>query len=362
MRRGRVMNAFLKDARGNVAVLLALVSLPMMGLAGAAVDYSRANSVKESLRKFSDKVALSVASSEDPTTSTKFLAGAEYSLRGVVSHDIENIKIDGYWLDNANYKVSISADVPVTILSRIPGLPKYISTGAVTIANRSAPRFQTVLPAMAMLDPEAGDYNRLYMYCFNPARVGDEDKGRGEPVPFADNASTTHFDVELPQCEAGEYVGYMLRNVRSARAHPSRWDDPSQEVYEYYTDSFLNPVTHVLHHQMKGYRIHDGTRREEIDMSHSGILETVLCRNKLECRPRREGGVIPDHQRGREPLTATEPCEQGMYMYFGWEDRPVHPQGHPHRGWSDEDYDDIRLIVSCPKVTADQMKQVRIVR
>ena len=41
-------------------------------------------------------------------------------------------------------------------------------------------------------------------------------------------------------------------------------------------------------------------------------------------------------------------------MYFGWEDRP------PGFGSSDRDYDDIRLIVSCPEIIQIADKQVRI--
>jgi hypothetical protein len=282
-------------------------------------------------------------------------------LRNAVTHEIENIQINGHWLDGANYKVTVSADVPVKILSGVPGMPTHIKTGAVTIVNRIAPRYRTLPPNMSMLDPEAGDYNRIYMYCFDPARVNDDDKGRGKPVAIADNSSTTVYDAELPQCKAGEFVGYMLRNVRGARVHPSRWDDPNQEVYEYYTDTTLDQNTRALQHQVKGYRVRNGNRRDEIDMSGSSILETVLCRNELECRPRSQGGVIPNQQRNRAPLEAKEACKEGMFMYFGWEDRPAHPVGHPYRGWTDEDYDDIRLIISCPEVIQDGNKQVRIV-
>ena len=49
-------------------------------------------------------------------------------------------------------------------------------------------------------------------------------------------------------------------------------------------------------------------------------------------------------------------------MYFGWEDRPVYPQGHPRHGqWTDADFDDIRLIVSCPEIIATD-RTVRLVQ
>ena len=40
---------FLKDAEGGAAPFLALSLIPLMGFTGAAVDYSRANAVKDAL-------------------------------------------------------------------------------------------------------------------------------------------------------------------------------------------------------------------------------------------------------------------------------------------------------------------------
>ena len=355
------MISMLKDSRGNVAIIFAFSLLPLVGFAGAAIDYSRANSVKENLRTLSDQVAVTVAASDNPNAAAEIQKRAEAMLLQSASHDFKNFQIHGHWLDGANYKVTLSADVPVRILSGVPGMPRYISASAVTIAHRIAPRYRTLPPNMSMLDPEAGDYNRIYMYCFNPDRINEADKGRGKPVPIADNASMNVYDSELPQCEAGEFIGYKLRNVRGARAHPSRWDDPAQAVYEYYTDTVIDRNTRTLQHDVKGYRVHNGTRRDSIDMSRSSILETVLCRNEKECRPQSQGGVIPNRRTGRTPLQASQACEEGMFMYFGWEDRPSHPSGHPHHGWTDEDFDDIRLIVSCPEVIQETDKQVRIV-
>ena len=35
-------SAFVRDKRGNIAVIFALMSIPMLGMIGAAVDFSRA--------------------------------------------------------------------------------------------------------------------------------------------------------------------------------------------------------------------------------------------------------------------------------------------------------------------------------
>src|SRR3954468_3765286 len=55
------LNRLLKDRKGNVAPLFALALIPVVGFVGAAVDYSRANSIKASLQASLDATALAMA-------------------------------------------------------------------------------------------------------------------------------------------------------------------------------------------------------------------------------------------------------------------------------------------------------------
>ena len=57
-----------------------------------------------------------------------------------------------------------------------------------------------------------------------------------------------------------------------------------------------------------------------------------------------------------DPVTATGGCSESKSMYFGWEDRP------PSAGGSDKDYNDIRILVSCPTLVKIADKEVRIVQ
>lgn len=60
---GPSMLAFLKDRRGGVAPLLALMSIPLMGSVGALIDYSRADSARVAMQAAADSAALSIARS-----------------------------------------------------------------------------------------------------------------------------------------------------------------------------------------------------------------------------------------------------------------------------------------------------------
>jgi len=56
-----LVRRFRADQRGNMVTMFALASLPLVGAVGAAVDYSRANSIKTAMQAASDSTALMLA-------------------------------------------------------------------------------------------------------------------------------------------------------------------------------------------------------------------------------------------------------------------------------------------------------------
>jgi Flp pilus assembly protein TadG len=57
----RLARQFRTDARGNVAIIFALVSIPLVALVGAAVDYTRAASARTALQSALDSAALMIS-------------------------------------------------------------------------------------------------------------------------------------------------------------------------------------------------------------------------------------------------------------------------------------------------------------
>lgn len=64
----RLVRRFQADARGNVAIIFAIVSIPLVALVGAAVDYTRAVSDRTALQSALDSAALMI--SKDAATMT----------------------------------------------------------------------------------------------------------------------------------------------------------------------------------------------------------------------------------------------------------------------------------------------------
>src|SRR6188474_2254702 len=56
-----MFSRFLRDRRGGVAPMFAIAIIPVIGLTGAAIDYSRANSVRTGMQAAIDATALAMA-------------------------------------------------------------------------------------------------------------------------------------------------------------------------------------------------------------------------------------------------------------------------------------------------------------
>ena len=65
----RTLAGFRTARGGNVAITFALATLPILGFVGAAVDYSRANSVKAAMQTALDSTALML--SKEAATDTR---------------------------------------------------------------------------------------------------------------------------------------------------------------------------------------------------------------------------------------------------------------------------------------------------
>ena len=65
------LRGFLQDRRGGVAPMFALAIIPVIGLIGAAVDYSRANSIRTGMQAALDATALAMAKLAPTLTQTQ---------------------------------------------------------------------------------------------------------------------------------------------------------------------------------------------------------------------------------------------------------------------------------------------------
>jgi hypothetical protein len=333
------MLGFWRKEDGGVAIAFALASIPLIGMAGFAVDYMRASEVRSALQIEADAAALGSAASKDTSQSTAWVANLKSAINGRFNagSTVTNLAADGEWLSTSEFRVEASAQVPLTFLRIVPGMAEHFTISVESVARVTKPKLTYKPPKFTDLDPEASDYNRLSLYCFNPEKKNDPmTKGRGEEVTIADNAGTK-YTYKMPTCEAGETMSYHLKNVRDARTKPKQWDNPKATQYNYYTDTVMSGGV------------------ETYDLGGYSILETVLCDTSAQCVGKSQGGVIPEGKE-RTPQHAEQACQSGKFMYYGWEDRP------PGLGWTDKDYNDIRVIIECPVSESTGEFLVRLIK
>lgn len=348
------MCKFLASRDGNMAVTFGLVMLPVMGAVGMAVDYARAVNVRSFVQSQADIAALSGAQlgpKGDPKAHLDYLKFVTEQRFGKGAW-IDSLQIEAKWLSDVDFSVNVTGDVPVTLLAAVPGFGSDIDIGVNSTVRIAEPREVYKPPVVSELDNEAGDYNRVYVYCFDPVKA-KKGKGsnkraaaRSEMTAIADNAGTK-YDYVMPRCAEGQTLSYKLLNVRMVRTEPKKWDDPNQTRFEYFTDTEIknNSYEHFL--------------------DNKKVLETVICDNLNECKPKSKGGIIPEGK-NRTPVQAKGTCQSGKYLYYGWEDRPPGLSGPANDwtdiAWTDADYDDIRIIIGCPTLETVQDRLVRLTR
>ncbi len=358
----QALKRFKRDDRGVTAVIFSLALLPILGAAGAAVDYTRAINVRADLQKAVDAAALQAVSTRKhgETFDAPGMFKAHYRNRVTPNAPA----VAGAWSGPTSYTVTAEVTVPTTIASIIMPTMRV----AVTATAEAIWRFTRTEIEGFNMSPEAADYNELYAYCYkestkerlgpiDPASLPGTGKNDGPQIrrldfqKIADNsdAGVARRPNSLTIiCGEGEVASYHLRNIRGARLdtarhvpesvdHNRRCADTTSrsrlgETWRHYTDSTLPK---------------DAKAGElpQVNTCYRDLVETIVCDRREDCLTRALGGSLPDFMpKERTPRTASRACAPGRFIYFGWEDRP------PGIGqWTDRDYDDIRLTVRCPQ-------------
>jgi hypothetical protein len=330
------LKAFITNKSGTTAVIFGLAIIPIFGSVGVAVDYSRAHNTRAALQKAADATALQVVTAKLKGRTVDFQDLFNTNFTRQFTGDAP--RLTGTWeLPNERFRVTADIFVPTTIAGLF--MPQMtVSVAATAVTNRAVNEAKI---EGYNLSPEAADYNELFGYCYRPLtgeRLGPLDPKTGERLPFLKIADNSDDGVAaLPKnlvltCDDNENQSLQLRNVREARTEPAkRLTNPT---YNYYTDTTME--TSGPEAGIPAY-----------NTNPPSILESILCANLAECKPRADGGILPNnHEVDRTPAVNKKACSKGSLVYFGWEDRP------PGAGWTDRDYDDIRLVMTCPDRSA----------
>ena len=336
----KLLYRFKRDTRGSTALIFGLSLVPLIGFAGAAIDYSRASSFRAAMQKAADAAAMQKLIAEHNRHSIDltqtFLANLSTNL------PVRDMRVTGAWIGPDQFRVEAEGAVPTTLTAVF--VPS-VEIGVVAVAQRSLRNNRTRIER-TNLSPEAADYNELQAYCYNEVRnerLGPlKNEFSNERLPFVKIADNSPEGVLQPPrefeiiCGQGEQMSFYLKNVRNARTSPAR--RLTGETWNHYTDTTSGP---------------DGELK--FNLQYRDMLETIMCDTRAQCVPQSQGGILPNGmQRHRMPAVNRRACEEGKFLAFGFEDRP------PYIGWTDQDYDDIRIVINCP-VEIQRPLDVRLV-
>ncbi|WP_156254798.1 TadE/TadG family type IV pilus assembly protein [Sandarakinorhabdus oryzae] len=376
-RLGGVLRRLRAGRQGATATIFALAMPVMTGGLALGIDFSLYNMVHNRMQTAVDGAALAAAAQIEKggditTTALNFLAADTPAAFGNMTtagditlgiYDNEN----GFRPDsssNANAvrvrgERSPARGNPVNQLFTALFVDDVKTISVEAIAARPVNVFYQP-PESKSLDPEAGDYNELYVYCFDSKGSGSPESRRTQMTLVSNNLPAGQDIVQIsggrisanppanpvwPRCtQEGQTLSIRLRNVRHVKANPVLWANPAATIsgvqpgrpeYNYYTDTLLEDWV------------------ERFDLQGFNILETVRCDSLAQCTPGTSSSILPSgRNRQATRRRETQPCEPNKYMYFGFEDRPPGQTGANANwlqpAWTDTDYDDIRIVMRCP--------------
>jgi Flp pilus assembly protein TadG len=332
---------FNKNENGAIAIMFAFGLVPLIGVVGASVDYTKATKDRASLQQAVDAAALAGVKIAF-TDKAKGIDHAKKIFQANLPADMKTYtSIVSYNDATGIMDVSASGNYNTSFVSIIRVDKVEISTKSSAVVYENATAKKSSLAAVYG-ESEASSYNRIYAYCFDASKKSEPSRGRSMMTALFDNGGTKYGN-QMPECGVNETISFRLYHVRFARYNSSAWNsskiktisktennDVFGSTFEYFTDTTMS----------------DDVMVNNIE-NNIPMLETVICNSMTECKPISDGGIVPKGK-DREPLVNKKPCAVGKYLYMGWEDLP------PGYGGSDKDYDDISYVIECPKVVVSK--------
>src|SRR5438477_6925809 len=137
---------FMRDCRGGVAPMFAIAVIPMIGLTGAAIDYSRANSVRTGMQAAIDATALAMAKLAPTLTASQLQTQTTAYFNAMFNHpEAKNLVITPTYTTagGAQLVVSVSGSVDTSFM-KIMGFSS-LNIGSTTTVKWGNSRLRVAL-------------------------------------------------------------------------------------------------------------------------------------------------------------------------------------------------------------------------
>ena len=146
------LRAFSAARSGNVAITFAFATLPMIGMVGASVDYSRANSVKAAMQTALDSTALMLSKEAATDTTDQLQSSATKYFKALFAPPgVSNIGVNVSYTNSGGSAVVLNghADVPTTFMN-------VFGFQNITVTNASTSKWGSVRLRVALVLDNTG--------------------------------------------------------------------------------------------------------------------------------------------------------------------------------------------------------------
>lgn len=111
------ISEFKSDKRGNVAILFAITVIPMLGLVGAAIDYSNAIRLKQKIASTIDAAALAAGSAVDLTIEDRKALAEEFIDANFTTLVSGTVGTPSVTISDSTINIKLAGSMPTTFLA-----------------------------------------------------------------------------------------------------------------------------------------------------------------------------------------------------------------------------------------------------
>jgi len=220
-RLARSFRAFRRAKEGNVAIMFAIAIVPIIGLVGAAVDYSRANSARSALQAALDATALMISREAAGLSEEEIRQRAQAYFESLYNHSDASISpLDVHYTPNSGNGASVSISTRGSIQTafmKVAGFPT-IGFGSSTSTKWGAARLRV---AMALDITGSMEQGRS-----NPTKLQAMKDAAKDLVDTLKSSATTTDDVYISIVPFNVMVNVGKDNVGADWIDWTEWEAP----------------------------------------------------------------------------------------------------------------------------------------
>jgi len=209
-----LLSRFMQDRRGGVAPMFALALVPLIGLTGAAVDYSRANSVRVGMQSAIDATALAMAKLAPTLTQSELQTKTNAYFQAMFNHpEAKNIVITPSYTTTGGSQLTIAVSGSMdTTFMNVMGFPS-LNIGSTSTVKWGMNRLRVALA----LD-NTGSMN-------DAGKIGALKTATNSLLTQLKNAATTNGDVYVSIVPFSKNVNVGKSNYNANWIDWEEWDD-----------------------------------------------------------------------------------------------------------------------------------------